>query len=104
LAFTFGIAGSNGTKYTLSISNDSTQVATTPIDDLKLHVALRDADNNPIEISSSTDYTNTDVAFGLVVEWLYHNGPSTNNHNGIGVEGTNITIAKNKWGILKATV
>ena len=48
--FTFGIMGSNGTKYTLAITPATNQVATTPSKELVLDISLRDSNNEEIDI------------------------------------------------------
>jgi hypothetical protein len=50
--FNFGIAGTNGTKYTLAITNASAQSAVQSGDEksLFLNVSLRDGTNKELEI------------------------------------------------------
>ena len=49
--FNFGVIGSNGTKYTLSINPATNQVATLPTKNLILDVSLRDFNNEEIDLS-----------------------------------------------------
>ena len=69
--FTFGIKGTSGTKYTLSITNtSSTKITTTDSSELPLKVELRDFDNKVIPISTETSGLPTGTANGFNVSWF----------------------------------
>lgn len=69
--FTFGIKGTCGTKYTLSITNaSSTKITTTNSSELPLKVELRDFDNKVIPISTKTSGLPTGTANGFNVSWF----------------------------------
>ena len=48
--FKFGIAGTSGTRYTLSVVSDNLQPSTTPSKSLPLTITLRDLDNNILSL------------------------------------------------------
>lgn len=100
--FSFGLMGSNGTKYTLAITPTTNQTATTNNDALALELSLRDFNNESIDIIKGQ--TGDGSATGLEVDWLYqYSGtlkPQTVGESKI----TGITIPKGCSGIVKATV
>ena len=100
--FTFGVMGSNGTKYTLAITPATSQVATTPSKNLQLDVSLRDFNNEIIDIIKGQ--TNDGSASDFVSEWLYcyHGSRPTEIMSGNKVIGLNALA--NSCGIVKATV
>jgi hypothetical protein len=67
--FSFGLMGSNGTKYTLAITPTTNQIATTNNDALALELSLRDFNNESIDIIKGQ--TGDGSATGLEVDWLY---------------------------------
>ena len=100
--FTFGIMGSNGTKYTLAITPATNQVATTPSKELVLDISLRDFNNEEIDIIKGQ--TGDGSATGLQTSWLYkymgNGAPDTIGDNPV----TGLKIQKASCGIVKATV
>lgn len=100
--FTFGIMGSNGTKYTLAITPATNQVATTPSKELVLDISLRDFNNEEIDIIKGQ--TGDGSATGLQTSWLYkymgNGAPETIGDNPV----TGLKIQKASCGIVKATV
>lgn len=100
--FTFGIMGSNGTKYTLAITPATNQIATTPSKELVLDISLRDFNNEEIDIIKGQ--TGDGSATGLQTSWLYkHMGngaPDVIGDNPV----TGLKIQKASCGIVKATV
>lgn len=100
--FSFGIMGSNGTKYTLAITPATNQVATTPSKTLQLDISLRDFNNEEIDIIKGQ--TGDGSATGFASEWLYGymgNKP-VEVMSGDKVIGLNALAAS--CGIVKATV
>lgn len=100
--FSFGIMGSNGTKYTLAITPATNQVATTPSKTLQLDVSLRDFNNEEVDIIKGQ--TGDGSATGFASEWLYGymgNKP-VEVMSGDKVTGLNALAAS--CGIVKATV
>jgi hypothetical protein len=71
--FTFGIAGTNGTKYTLDILNTSTQVAVTETEGLSLSVTLRDAAGEIKTINTAVSAADLQVgeAYNCSANWLF---------------------------------
>ena len=93
IPFTFSTFGTNGTKYTLVLVPDTTQIATYPHSDtnpnpnLMLELTLRDADNNLIPLDSAAvvvpEYVGGEVeepeedppiqTYNLQLSWKTHN-------------------------------
>ena len=67
--FSFGIMGSNGTKYTLSINPATNQVATLPTKDLILDVSLRDFNNEEIDLKVGANAIGETSEFNS--NWLF---------------------------------
>lgn len=108
LLFTFGIAGTNGTKYTLDITNTSTQVAVTPSEGLNLDVSLRNQAGEKIPLSRSTAMTGIEVGdtYGCTADWLFHvvdkaNEPSVQLKPLEGDEVTGLSISAGNYGIVE---
>ena len=108
LLFTFGIAGTNGTKYTLDITNTSTQVAVTPSEGLDLDVSLRNQAGEKIPLSRSTSMTGIEVGetYNCTADWLFHvvdkaNEPSVQLKPLDGDEVTGLSISAGNYGIVE---
>ena len=105
--FTFGVAGTNGTKYTLDVTNTSTMIATTGSDGVALNVVLKNALNEPMPLYTS-DYDGTinpGDAYNCKVNWYFHRGsnnPLTLMPEG-GSEATGIMVGANQFGIIEVT-
>lgn len=105
--FTFGVAGTNGTKYTLDVTNTSTMIATTGSDGVALNVVLKNALNEPMPLYTS-DYNGTinpGDAYNCKVNWYFHRGsnnPLTLMPEG-GSEATGIMVGANQFGIIEVT-
>jgi len=69
--FNFGIASTNGTKYTLAITNQTNQTATMPNTDLPLEVSLRDYSNNPIDIYRNGSVIDENITSGFSSTWYF---------------------------------
>lgn len=78
IAFTFGTFGTNGTKYTLSIVPNTTQIAVLPQSGdnppLTLTLSLRDANGDLLTVNEDivnipTDEPEQFVAYDLTVDW-----------------------------------
>ena len=78
IAFTFGSFGTNGTKYTLSIVPNTTQIAVLPQDGnnppLTLMLSLRDANGDLLTVNENIvnipiDEPEQFVAYDLTVDW-----------------------------------
>ena len=105
--FTFGVAGTNGTKYTLDVTNTSTMIATTGSDGVALNVVLKNALNEPMPLYTS-DYDGTinpGDAYNCKVNWYFHRG--SNNPLMLmpegGSEATGIMVGANQFGIIEVT-
>lgn len=99
--FSFGIMGSNGTKYTLSINPATNQVATLPTKDLILDVSLRDFNNEEIDLKVGANAIGETSEFNS--NWLFKlsgNAP-TPILNGTTVTG--LTAFKGSCGIVQAS-
>ena len=103
--FTFGTAGTNGTKYTLDVVHTSTMVATTPSDKLVLDVFLKDSNGERLPLyTTSTVSTTAGEAYNCEAKWYFRNGADdglvlleTEN------QATGIEVAKNHFGIIEVT-
>ena len=102
--FTFGIKGTSGTKYTLSITNaSSTKITTTNSSELPLKVELRDFDNKVIPISTETSGLPTGTANGFNVSWFMKaSDHGTYNIKTSGEKVTGIEFHQTGCGIAKA--
>ena len=75
VAFTFSTFGSNGTKYTLSITPATSQIAVVGTQALPLSVKLRDSAGNSIDIVQSINLDgDPNAAYGFTPTWF---GPTT---------------------------
>ncbi len=106
--FTFGIAGTNGTKYTLDILNTSTQVAVTETEGLSLSVTLRDAAGEMKTISTATSAAGlqTGEAYNCRANWLFlrneeKNLPSLQLTPIGGTNVTGLTVSAGNFGIVE---
>lgn len=86
LFFNFGIAGTNGTKYTLAITSAGNQPCVTSSKSLTLNVSLRDANNEAIDIAST----------GYDISWDFKDGSKNvsakKEKNSVVVSGSNCGI------------
>lgn len=106
--FTFGIAGTNGTKYTLDILNTSTQVAVTETEGLSLSVTLRDAAGEMKTISTAASAAGLQVgeAYNCRANWLFlrneeKNLPSLQLTPIGGTNVTGLTVSAGNFGIIE---
>lgn len=103
--FTFGTAGTNGTKYTLDVVHTSTMVATTPSDKLVLDVFLKDGNGERLPLyTTSTVSTTAGEAYNCEAKWYFRNGAD----DGLALletenQATGIEVAKNHFGIIEVT-
>lgn len=103
--FTFGTAGTNGTKYTLDVVHTSTMVATTPSDKLVLDVFLKDGNGERLPLyTTSTASTTAGEAYNCEAKWYFRNGAN----DGLALletenQATGIEVAKNHFGIIEVT-
>lgn len=103
--FTFGTAGTNGTKYTLDVVHTSTMVATTPSDKLVLDVFLKDGNGERLPLyTTDTVSTTAGEAYNCEAKWYFRNGAD----DGLAIletdnQATGIEVAKNHFGIIEVT-
>lgn len=103
--FTFGTAGTNGTKYTLDVVHTSTMVATTPSDKLVLDVFLKDGNGERLPLyTTDTVSTVAGEAYNCEAKWYFRNGAD----DGLAIletdnQATGIEVAKNHFGIIEVT-
>ena len=67
----FGIASTNGTKYTLAVTNKTNQTSTTDTSNLPLDVSLRDYNNNSIDIYRNGSAIDDNITSGFKSEWYF---------------------------------
>lgn len=71
--FTFGTAGTNGTKYTLDMVYTSTMVATTKNSNLLLDVFLKDNNGERLPLYRKPEFGSTPgEAYGCNAKWKFH--------------------------------
>ena len=94
--FTFGTAGTSGTKYTLAITNATSQVAANSSAGLPLLIQLKDSDNKALELSNNvSDWS---------VQWNFSKSGGKSEIPFTDVETATekfLTTPKGQWGILE---
>ena len=97
--FTFGLKGTSGTKYTLSIVKDGTQITSTSSMGLPLKITLKDFDNNELSLTENVE--------DFDVEWEAYNKITGNETSDIQdlacSKFATLKTPPGYFGILKAT-
>ena len=94
--FTFGTAGTSGTKYTLAITNATSQVAANSSAGLPLSIQLKDSDNKALELSNNVS--------DWFVQWNFSKSGGKSGIPFTDVETATekfLTTPKGQWGILE---
>ena len=107
--FTFGVFGTNGTKYTLDLSPaDQTKIAVSDAEGMELNMTLTNARGEVLPLYTATTPSNLEPgqAYNCKADWYFRRQSQAGGlvlQPAGGTEATGLLIDKASWGIVEVT-